>query len=141
MAKNKTTENNNSVKEYLDAIADEKKRKDCAEIISLIKKETKLEPKMWGTGIVGFGTYHYKYESGHEGDAPLAGVAARTNAIVLYFSLPPAQKEELLHKFGKHKTGKGCIYIKKMEDINPEVITEMAKISIEDLRNKYPANT
>lgn len=138
MAKNKTIENNNSVKEYLAAIADEKKRHACSEIISLIKKETKLEPKMWGTGIVGFGTYHYKYQSGHEGDAPLAGLAARANAIVLYFSLPAAQREELLHKFGKHKTGKGCIYIKKLEDINQAVLKEMAKISVENLKSQYP---
>ncbi len=86
MAKNKTTENQNSVAEYLNTIKDEKKRKDCAAIIDLITKHTALEPKMWGTAIVGFGAYHYKYESGREGDAPLVGLAARANAITLYLS-------------------------------------------------------
>jgi hypothetical protein len=136
--KNKTTENENSVTAYLNAITDEKKRNDCKAIIELINKQTGLAPKMWGTAIVGFGSYHYKYESGREGDAPLVGLAARANAITLYLSLDDAQRDELLPKFGKHKTGKGCIYIQKLEDIDQHVLGEMAKISVGNMRKKYP---
>jgi Domain of unknown function (DU1801) len=132
MAKNKTTETTNSVTEYLNNISDEKKRKDCSEIIALIRNLTGLEPKMWGTGIVGFGSYHYKYASGHEGDAPLLGLAARANAIVLYLSMNVEQRDELLQKFGKHKTGKGCIYIQKLEDIDTNVLSTMVNLSIEN---------
>ncbi len=141
MAKNKniTTENDNSVTAYLSAIADEKKRNDCAAIIELIHKQTKLAPKMWGTAIVGFGSYHYKYESGREGDAPLAGLAARANAITLYLSLKEEEREELLSKFGKHKTGKGCIYVQKLEDIDLAILKKMVEVSIDNMKKKYPA--
>jgi hypothetical protein len=93
---------------------------------------------MWGPSIIGFGSYHYKYESGHEGDAPLVGLSPRANAISLYLS-NVMEKEDLLKKFGKHKTGKGCIYIQKIEDIDTTVLIQMAKNSIKHLRNKYPA--
>lgn len=137
MAKNKTTETENSVEVYLQAIQDEKKRVDCALIIDLIKKEIGLEPKMWGTGIVGFGRYHYKYASGHEGDAPLAGLAARVNAITLYISTEFDQREELLEKFGKYKMSKACIYIKKIEDIDIEILRKMINNSVTYMRNNY----
>ena len=139
MTKNKTTETNNSVAAYVKTITDEKKRKDCSEIIELIKKQTGLEPKMWGAGIVGFGKYHYKYESGHEGDAPLVGLASRANAIVLYLFSHFNEKDELLKKFGKHKTGKGCIYIQKLDDINPDVLSKMTTNSIEYTKRLYPS--
>ena len=139
MAKNKTTETENSVKDYLDNISDEKRRQDCSEIIEIFKNQTGLQPKMWGAGIVGFGSYHYKYESGHEGDAPLTGFASRSNAITLYLATEFDKKEELLQKFGKHKTGKGCIYLKKLEDINVPVLKEMITISVQNMREKYPS--
>jgi hypothetical protein len=138
MAKNKTTETKASVANFLATVKDEKKRKDCSAIIDLIEKHTGLEPKMWGPSIIGFGSYHYKYESGHEGDAPLVGLSPRANAISLYLS-NVMEKEDLLKKFGKHKTGKGCIYIQKIEDIDTTVLIQMAKNSIKHLRNKYPA--
>ena len=94
MAANKTTENSNSVTAYIHAIADEKKRKDCADLVNLFSRQTGLPPKMWGTAIVGFGSYHYKYESGREGDAPLTAFATRKNAIVLYLSVGFEQREE-----------------------------------------------
>jgi Domain of unknown function (DU1801) len=125
MAKNKTTETDNSVVDYLKTIKDEKKRKDCSAIIDLITENTGLKPKMWGTSIVGFGLYHYKYESGHEGDAPLAGFASRANAITLYLGSDFEKRDELLSKFGKHKTGKGCIYIQKLEDIDTSILARM----------------
>jgi hypothetical protein len=92
---------------------------------------------MWGTSIIGFGTYHYKYESGREGDAPLAGLSPRANAITLYLS-NVKEKEDLLKKLGKHKTGGGCIYIQKLEDIDKAILTKMVDNSIKHLRSKYP---
>lgn len=137
MAKNKTVETENSVAVYLQNITDEKRRQDCSEIISLIRHHTGLEPKMWRTGIVGFGSYHYVYDSGHSGDAPLAGIAARTNAISLYLASDPEKREILLQNLGKYKMAKSCIYIKKIEDINIDVLLEMVDNSIEFLRKKY----
>jgi hypothetical protein len=137
MSKNKTTETKKSVTEYLNNIPDEDRRKDCSKIISLIKKQSGLEPKMWGTSIVGFGSYHYKYESGREGDAPLIGIASRTNAITLYLSNFD-QREELLSKFGKHKTGKGCIYIQKLADIDTSILAKMVNYSIDYQKKQYP---
>jgi hypothetical protein len=131
MAKNKTVETQKSVAGFLSTIIDGKKRDDCSAIINLIMEQTGLEPKMWGTSIIGFGSYHYKYESGHEGDAPLAGIASRANAITLYLGTEFDKREELLSKFGKFKTGKGCIYIQKLEDIDKSVLSKMVKNSIE----------
>ncbi len=93
---------------------------------------------MWGTSIVGFGSYHYKYESGREGDAPLTGLASRANAIALYLTANFDKREELLSEFGKHKSAKGCIYIQKLEDIDTGVLIKMVKNSIAYYRKKYP---
>jgi hypothetical protein len=111
-------------------IKDEKRRKDCSAIIDLITENTGLAPKMWGTSIVGFGSYHYKYESGHEGDAPLVGIASRTNAITLYLGSNFDEREKLLSKFGKYKAGKACIYIQKLEDIDTGVLAKLVKNSL-----------
>src|SRR4249920_827340 len=125
MAKqNKTTENQNSVTDFLATVKDEKKRKDCSELIKLLAKHTGFKPKMWGTAIVGFGSYHYKYETGREGDAPLMAFSPRANAITLYL-YTAKEKPELLKKFGKHKITGGCIYIQKLEDIDTAVLTKM----------------
>lgn len=137
MKKNKTTETQDSVADFLDTIKDEKKSKDCLEIVALIANHTKLEPKMWGTAIIGFGSYHYKYESGREGDAPLVGLSPRANAITLYLSNVKAS-EDLLKKFGKHKLGGGCVYIQKLEDINTSVLKKMVDNSIKHLKKIYP---
>jgi len=139
MAQNKTIETAASVRAYLTAINDEKRRADFSAIIELIKKHTGLEPKMWGTAIVGFGSYHYVYESGREGDAPLAGMAARANAISLYLSSEFDERDKLLSKFGKYKSAKACIYIQKLEDIDTGVLIKMVKNSIDHFNKKYPA--
>jgi hypothetical protein len=138
MAKNKTTETKESVESFLNTINDEKRRKDFSSIVDLITKHTGYEPKMWGTSIVGFGRYHYIYESRREGEAPLAGMAARANAITLYLSSEFDRREELLSKFGKHKTAKACIYIQKLEDIDTGILITMVKNSINYYKNKYP---
>jgi len=137
MAKNKTKETQNSVADYLTNISDEKKRNDYSAIIELISKHTGIEPKIWGTSIVGFGIYHYKYNSGHEGEAPLAGIASRANAITLYLGSNFDNRDELLFKFGKHKTGKGCIYIQKLEDIDKEILVNPKNLSIFLTIKKY----
>ena len=138
MAQNKTVETQSSVADYLSAIKDDKRRKDCKAIIELIAEHTSLEPKMWGTAIVGFGIYHYKYDSGHSGTAPLVGLASRANAITLYFS-NTNEKAGLLKKLGKHKTSKACVYIQKLEDVNIDILAELAKNSVEYMQSKYPA--
>ena len=130
MAQNKTIETKNSVAVFLSKIKDEKRRKDFLAISDLITTQTGLEHKMWGTSIVGFGTYHYKYESGREGDAPLVGIASRVNAITLYRGSTFDKREELLSKFGKHKMSGGCIHIQKLEDIDTKVLTKMLKNAI-----------
>ena len=138
MAKNKTTETNISVTDFINAVKDETKRKDSFNLVALIKKQTGLEPKMLGPSIVGFGSYHYKYESGHEGDNPLIGFSPRAAAITLYLSGHFEKREELLEKLGKHKTDKACIYVKKLEDINIETLQKMITNHIKHIQKLYP---
>lgn len=138
MAKaNKTTETKESVTEFLKTIKDEQKKNDCLSIINLISKHTKMKPKMWGSAIVGFGSYHYKYDSGREGDAPLVGLSPRANAITLYLSNVKS-KADLLKKLGKHKLGGGCVYVQKLEDINEDVLKKLVDHSIAYLKDLYP---
>ena len=138
MAKqNKTVETTSNVADYIATIKDEKKRSDCNALIKLISKHTTLKPTMWGTAIVGFGSYHYKYDSGREGDAPLVGLSSRATSITFYLS-NIKEKQDLLKKLGKHKIGGGCIHIQKLEDIDTSVLTKMADNSIKHLKNKYP---
>lgn len=114
MAKNKTTETNESILDFINTfVEDETKRNDAFELIKIIQEVIHFEPKMWGPSIIGFGSYHYKYASGHEGDAPLVGFSPRKTAISLYINVPTENRDELLSKLGKHKASKGCIYVKK----------------------------
>lgn len=141
MAKNKTTETESSVVDFINAfVEDESKRNDAFELIKLIQEVTLFKPKMWGPSIIGFGSYHYKYASGHEGDAPLVGFSPRKSAISLYIYVAPENRDELLSKLGKHKPSKGCIYIKKLADIDIEVLKNMISLSLEHLKKLYPLN-
>lgn len=135
MAKNKTTETDLSVTDFVNALKGETKRKDSFQLIELMKKITKLEPKMWGTSIIGFGSYHYKYESGHEGDAPLVGFSPRAAALTLYLSAYDS-REAFLEKLGKHKTSKGCVYIAKLEDVNLSVLEKMIRNHMKETESK-----
>ncbi len=137
MAKNKTVETDHSVIDFINAIDNEARRADCFELNSLISNQTGLPPKMWGSAIVGYGSYHYKYDSGHEGDAPLVGFASRTNALVLYLAVDFDTKDVLLQKLGKYKLGKGCLYIKKLADVDAEVLLVMIADSVAYLKSKY----
>lgn len=139
MAKNKTTETGNSVTDFINSIVDEEKRKDSFTAIELINQQTGLDPKLWGPSIVGFSSYHYTYASGREGDAPLIGFSPRKEALTFYLSAYFTERAELLEKLGKHKTGKGCVYVKKLDDIDLDVLKEMIVRSANHIRTSYPA--
>ena len=125
MAELKTKLNDASVEDFLNTVEDEQKRKDCLEIVKIMKQVTKEEPKMWGPSIIGFGSYHYKYESGREGDMMQIGFSPRKQNITLYVGLGDNTENPLLKKLGKHTTGKGCLYIKKLADVDKQVLQDL----------------
>jgi hypothetical protein len=133
----KTKQTDENVKAFLNTIEDEKKRKDSFAILEIMKKVSGSEPKMWGTSIIGFGSYHYKYDSGHEGDMCLVGFSPRKQNITFYLMMGLYDSSKLLSKLGKHKTGKGCLYINRMEDINTDVLKEIIKTSVNEMKKKY----
>lgn len=138
MAKNKTTETQADVTNFINTFADtEQKRKDGFALLELMQKVTGCTPKMWGPSIVGFGHYHYKYESGHAGDAPLLGFSPRKAAISLYVFTGLEEHEYLLKDLGKYTMGKACIYVKKLSDINEKQLVILMKKTIEFLQTKY----
>lgn len=137
MSKNKTVETQASVDAFLRKISDAKKREDFRTIVELITKHTKLEPKMWGTSIVGFGSYHYKYESGREGDSALVGMASRANAITFYVGSEFKDREKLLASLGKHKESGGCVHIQKLDDIDTGVLMKVVKNAMEHRRKAH----
>ena len=135
-AKAKTVATTKSVAGFIKTVEDKLRQADCLSIIEMMKQQTGLEPKMWGPAIIGFGTYHYKYESGHEGDAPLVGFSPRKSEFALYIANFDG-KAALLEKFGKHKTAKSCVYIKKVADINIEVLKKLVTGSVKHYQKKY----
>jgi hypothetical protein len=139
MAEQKTKPTKVSVEKFLDQISDEQVRDDCASLIKIMKKVTGAPAKMWGESIVGFGNYHYKYESGHEGDACLTGFSPRKQNISLYVMPGFTEHESLVAKLGKFKAGKGCLYIKKLSDIDPKVLEKLIESSVKSLLKKYPS--
>jgi len=139
MAKNNTIANELSVAEFLNAVADDRRRADCYATLELMKDVSGEEPRMWGTSIVGFGSYHYVYESGREGDAPLTGFSPRSKSLTLYIMAGFKRYDYLMNKLGKHRTGKSCLYINQLEDIDLDVLRELVHHSIEYMRQKYPA--
>jgi len=128
MAELKTKATHASVDQFLQGIRDERKKEDCYQILKIMKKATKAEPKMWGTSIIGFGDYHYKYESGRENDWFLIGFSPRAQNLTLYTM--GGFDQELLKKLGKYKTGKGCLYINKLEDVDTNVLSEVITASV-----------
>ena len=138
MAKNKTTQTEIDVYDFINSyVENDQKKKDSLELIELFQKWSGFEPKMWGPTIIGFGTYHYKYESGHEGDAPLLGFSPRKAEFSLYVYMPTPQNENFLEHLGKYKMGKSCIYIKKLSDIDIVVLEKISKSTIAFLNHKY----
>lgn len=138
MAELKTKENDQSVDAFLNSIEDEKKREDCFTVLKIMKQITKKEPKMWGNSIVGFGNYHYKYETGREGDYFLTGFSPRKQNLTLYIMAGFSQYEELMQKLGKYKTGKSCLYLKKLEDIDQKILKELIKCSVDSMKKNNP---
>ncbi len=139
MATNKTTETKANVSDFINQITDENKRNDAFRLVEIFQNQTKLAAKMWGPSIVGFGSYHYKYASGHEGDAPLVAFSPRATAISLYLHLPAEQREDLLQKLGKTKSAQSCIYVKKLADINLNVLNELIEVSMKTIKQLYPS--
>ena len=138
MAVNKTKATEVNVTEFIQSLENEVKRNDSFQLVELYKSITGFEAKMWGPTIIGFGSYHYKYASGHEGDMPVAAFSPRKDAIVFYISDEIKDREQLLEKLGKHKTGKVCIYVKKLADIDLSVLKELIIATIKDITSKYP---
>ncbi|WP_053363337.1 DUF1801 domain-containing protein [Bacillus sp. FJAT-27251] len=134
----KTKETDRSVIEFIESVDHPKKREDAYKLLDIFTETTGYEAKMWGPSIIGFGSYHYKYASGHEGDAPLVGFSPRKAKISLYFATGDNKREQLLEKFGKHTSGKACVYINKVADIDVGVLKELIAQSIQFLRETYP---
>ena len=130
MAENKTKPTKLSVAAFIGALTDSTQRNDARALVKLMQSAIGEKPAMWGTSIVGFGSYHYTYESGREGDMPLAGFSPRKAALVLYGIAGSADAKPLLAKLGKHTTGKGCLYIKKLDDIDRDVLKAMVSKSV-----------
>ena len=130
MAENKTKPTNISVPAFLDACTDEERRKDAKALAKLMQKATGNEPTMWGPSIVGFGSYHYTYESGREGDMPIVAFSPRKAANVLYGTTGFGGAKELLARLGKHTTGKGCLNIKKLADVDMKVLETLVKEAV-----------
>ena len=137
MAKLKTQFTAVDVEEFINNLDNEQKKKDSFELIELMEKATGEKAKMFGPTIIGFGQYHYKYASGHEGDAPLLGFSPRKAAISLYVTTGCDDQKQYLEGLGKYKMAKACIYIKKLDDINIEVLNKIMKESIDFVSNKY----
>jgi len=127
----KTKPTDNDTVTFLNSLTNEKKRRDSFKIMELMQEITGAEPIMWGPSIIGFGSYHYKYASGREGDWFLTGFSPRKQAITLYLNYGFAENETLITKLGKYKTGKACLYVKKIEDIDLDVLYKLIKQSVE----------
>lgn len=138
MAKNKTTETDQDVRDFIFSFTDSvQKQKDSLALIELMQEISGFVPKMWGPSIIGFGNYHYKYASGHEGDAPLIGFSPRKAALSLYVFTGLAEHEHLLNNLGKFKMGKACIYVKKLDDIDLNELRNLMSKTIEYLHLTY----
>ena len=135
MVENKTKANSNSVASYLDAIEDPIRQADCRSLAAMMEELTASSPKMWGDSIVGFGHYRYKYASGREGDWFLSGFSNRKQSLSIYIMGYLEYYQEILADLGKHKHGKGCLYIKRLSDIDQEVLRKLISTSIERLKN------
>lgn len=134
MAELKTKPTGASVKDFLNQIADKERRDDCFAVAKIMEEITGEKPKMWGPSIVGFGSYHYKYASGREGDWPVTGFSPRKKDLTLYIMMGFEKHGELMAQLGRHSVGKSCLYIKRLSDINVPTLKKLLKVSLKDLR-------
>ncbi|NVJ96736.1 MAG: DUF1801 domain-containing protein [Alphaproteobacteria bacterium] len=137
MAENKTKPTEVQPADFIGAVENDRRRQDALELMALMAEITGEEARMWGPSIVGFGTYHYKYESGREGDFLQVGFSPRKANMVCYIMLGFSGYRELMDRLGKYKTGKSCLYINKLDDIDRAVLRELIEKSVADLRQKY----
>ena len=134
MAEPKTKPTNQSVKEFLNEIPEPERRADCFEVAKIMEQISGEKPKMWGPSIVGFGSYHYKYASGREGDWPMMGFSPRKKDLTLYIMMGFERHADLMEKLGKHSTGKSCLYIKRLSDVHMPTLKKLIKIGLKDLK-------
>lgn len=141
MADQKTKPTRASVAKFIAAIPDERRRAECRELLRVHKAATGLRPVLWGPSIIGYGTYHYKYASGHEGDSCLAGFSPRKAALTVYIVAGFAEFGPLLKKLGKHKKSVSCLYISRLEDVDLEVLEQLIRRSVAAVKKRYAAWT
>ena len=137
MPENKTKPTDASVSEFLDTVDNEQKRSDTRAIVEMMHEVTGYTATMWGTSIIGFGSYSYKYRSGHSGDWSIVGVSPRKRNITVYIMPGFSQFEDQLSRLGKHKTSKSCLYINKLSDVDSDVLREIIHQSVEYMKEKY----
>jgi hypothetical protein len=138
MAELKTKFTGASVKDYIAARGTEQQRADCRELMTLMKKVTRKSPKMWGPSIVGFGSFRYTYDSGHSGEAPLAGFAIRGRDLVIYLAPDQPRQKALRSKLGPHTMGKSCLYFRRLADLDKAVLEKLIAGSIAEAKRRYP---
>lgn len=138
MAETKTRPTDLSVADVIAAVEDPNRREDATALVALLEAETGEPATMWGSSIIGFGRYHYRYASGHEGDAPLVGFAPRKANLVLYMAADEPERADLLQRLGRHRSGKGCVYLNRLSDVDEAVLREMARVSVATLKARYP---
>jgi hypothetical protein len=138
MSENKTQPNDKSVIDFINTVENETKRNDCHTLLKMMKDITGHEPKMWGDSLIGFGKYHYKYESGREGDFFISGFSPRKTALTIYIMSGFSKHDELMAKLGKFKTGSSCLYISKLALIDLDVLKELIKSSVNYMHKTYP---
>jgi hypothetical protein len=139
MAANKTVATEASIDAFIDAVEDERKRADSHELVDLMRTITGHEPKLWGSSLVGFDSYHYRYASGREGDFFITGFSPRKTALAIYIMPGFDNYAEQLQRLGPHKTGKSCLYVKNLDAIDRGVLEEIISDSVRAMREKYPA--
>lgn len=133
----KTKPTGSDVAAFLDSIEDEQKRRDCHTLLELMGSVTDEEPKMWGAAMIGFGSYHYTYESGREGDWFLTGFSPRKQNLTLYIMAGFDRYDELMNRLGNYKTGKSCLYVKKLEDVDMDILEKLISESVRHMKEKY----
>jgi hypothetical protein len=137
MAEPKTKPTEQSVTDFLATIEDDQKRRDCFAILEMMREVTQCDPKMWGPTIVGFGAYHYRYESGREGEWPLTGFSPRKQNLTLYLMGDYEKHDDLMQKLGKHSIGKSCLYIKRLADVDLATLRELVQRSVDHTRQTH----
>jgi len=138
MAETKTKPTTVKIEDFLESVPSTLRREDACRVMSMMEEITGEKPVMWGPSIIGFGTYHYTYESGHEGDACIAGFSPRKANLVIYLTSGFADKNELVEKLGKHKASKSCLYINKLSDIDLSVLEQLVRHDVAEVRRQYP---